>query len=59
MELTTNRLILREFNEHDWTEVLAYQYDLRYLCYYPWAGRMPEEVQMFVDQQVERLRTKF
>ena len=63
MELITERLILREFNQCDWPAVLVYQSDPRYLRYYPWAERTPEEVQefvqMFIDQQEERPRTKF
>lgn len=63
MELTTERLMLREFNQQDWPAVLAYQSDPRYLRYYPWVERTPEEVQvfvqMFIDQREERPRTKF
>ena len=63
MELTTERLILREFKEDDWPEVLAYQSDPRYLQYYPWNNRTAEEVgkfiQMFLDQQEEEPRRKF
>ena len=63
MELTTERLLLREFNHSDWPEVLAYQSDPRYLRYYVWTERTPEEVQafvqMFIDQQAEQPRTKF
>jgi RimJ/RimL family protein N-acetyltransferase len=63
MELITERLILREFNQHDWPAVLAYQSDPRYLRYYPWTGRTPKDaqefVQMFLDQQHEQPRIKF
>lgn len=63
MELTTERLILREFKAEDWPAVLAYQEDPRYLRYYPWEERTPRAVQAFVraflDQQRERPRTKF
>jgi ribosomal-protein-alanine N-acetyltransferase len=63
MELVTERLILREFRHEDWPEVLAYQVDPRYLRYYDWSGRTPEEVQafvrMFLEQQQERPRCKF
>jgi RimJ/RimL family protein N-acetyltransferase len=63
MELTTERLILREFRATDWTDVLAYQSDPRYLRYYPWAERTPGEVQAFVgmqlEQQREQPRTRF
>lgn len=63
MELETERLILREFRESDWPDVLAYQVDPLYLRYYEWIGRTPEAVQefvgMFLAQQKERPRTKF
>jgi RimJ/RimL family protein N-acetyltransferase len=61
--LTTDRLILREFDKSDWPAVLAYQSDPRYLRYYHWTGRTPEEVQefvgMFLAQQQQRPRLKF
>jgi ribosomal-protein-alanine N-acetyltransferase len=63
LELTTERLILREFNEDDWPDVLAYQTDPLYLRYYEWTERTPEAVQefvhMFLAQQQEQPRTKF
>lgn len=63
MKLVTDRLILREFQADDWPAVLAYQSDLRYLRYYEWASRTPEEVQafvsMFLDQQNQEPRIKF
>jgi ribosomal-protein-alanine N-acetyltransferase len=63
MELETERLILREFRENDWPDILAYQADPLYLRYYEWTERTPkavqEFVQMFLDQQQERPRTKF
>jgi ribosomal-protein-alanine N-acetyltransferase len=63
MELTTERLILREFKENDWPDLLAYQADPLYLRYYEWTERTPiavqEFVQMFLDQQREQPRTKF
>jgi RimJ/RimL family protein N-acetyltransferase len=43
MILTTERLVLREFEESDWPDVLAYQSDPRYLRYYEWTERTPEE----------------
>ena len=43
MELHTDRLILREFVSADWPAVLAYQRDPRYLRYYEWADRAPED----------------
>jgi len=63
MELTTERLKLRDFREGDWPAVLAYQSDPLYLRYYEWAERTPEAVQefvqMFIDQPREVLRTCF
>ena len=63
MELATKRLILREFQENDWPDVLAYQTNPLYLRYYDWAERTPEDaqkfVQMFIAQQQEHPRTKF
>jgi len=63
MQLTTDRLILREFEEDDWTSVLAYQSDPLYLRYYPWSDRTPGNVRafvnMFIDWQKEQPRTKF
>ena len=48
MKLVTDRLALREFVEGDWTAVLAYQRDERYLCYYPWHSRTPHDAKAFV-----------
>ena len=63
MELHTSRLLMREFVPADWRAVLAYQRDPRYLRYYEWRDRTPEDarrfVQMFVDQQQELPRRKF
>lgn len=63
MELTTERLILRDFVFDDWPAVLAYQRDPRYLRYYDWTERTPEAaqrfVQMFLDQQHTLPRHKF
>jgi ribosomal-protein-alanine N-acetyltransferase len=63
MQLMTERLALREFVAEDWPAVLAYQSDPLYLRYYEWEGRTPEAarefVQMFLDQQAARPRTKF
>jgi ribosomal-protein-alanine N-acetyltransferase len=63
MRLTTERLVLRDFTESDWRDVLAYQSDPRYLRYYPWTERTPGDVQdfvrMFVAQQQEQPRIKF
>jgi ribosomal-protein-alanine N-acetyltransferase len=63
MQLETERLILREFVEGDWTAVLAYQSDPLYLRYYHWSDRTPGNVRafvnMFLEFQRERPRTKF
>ena len=63
MRLETERLILREFEDNDWTAVLAYQSNPLYLRYYPWTERIPGNVRvfvnMFLDWQRERPRTKF
>jgi hypothetical protein len=63
VELTTERLILREFKQGDWPDVLAYQNDPLYLRYYDWTERTPEAVQdfvqMFLTQQQEQPRIKF
>jgi RimJ/RimL family protein N-acetyltransferase len=63
MQLTTDRLILRDFVADDWPAVLAYQRDPRYLRLYEWTDRSPEEVQqfvgMFLEQQRQQPRTRF
>jgi RimJ/RimL family protein N-acetyltransferase len=63
MELHTDRLILREFVPADWSAVLAYQRDPRYLRFYEWTERTPGDaqrfVQMFIEQQDEQPRRKF
>jgi len=63
MILRTERLLLREFNTADFSEVFDYQNDSHYLRYYPWSVRtfleVKNVVQSFIDQQHERPRTKF
>lgn len=63
MHLHTPRLLLRDFTDHDWPDVLAYQNHPLYLRYNPWATRTPAEVQrfvqMFIDQQQLQPRFKF
>ncbi len=63
MEITTERLIMREFDQGDWPEVLEYQSDSLYLRYTHWTGRTPqavrEFVRIFLAQQEEQPRTKF
>lgn len=63
MQLTTQRLVLREFMEQDFAAMLAYQSDARYLEYYPWTERRPEDVrrllQLFLSYQQAQPRHKF
>jgi RimJ/RimL family protein N-acetyltransferase len=63
MELTTDRLRLRDFTPDDWRAVLAYQQEPLYLRYTPWSERTPEAVQAFVGwflaQQAAAPRHKF
>src|SRR5258708_19314631 len=63
MILTTKRLVLREFEEEDWSAVFAYQSDPRYLRYYDWTQRPEQDVRafvrMFIAQSEEEPRTKF
>ena len=49
MQITTERLILREFGADDWRAVLDYQRDPLYLRYYPWENRDETAVRNFVD----------
>ena len=63
MILTTDRLVLREFEETDWPAVLAYQSDPLYLRYYHWTHRTEQDVREFVRAFIasrdEDPRTKF
>ena len=63
LRLTTERLVLREFVEADRIAVLSYQRDARYLRYYPWTDRTPEDarafVGMFLEWQREQPRRRF
>jgi RimJ/RimL family protein N-acetyltransferase len=63
MILTTQRLVLREFEEGDWLAVLAYQSHPLYLRYYSWTHRTEQDVRafvrMFLAQRAEEPRTKF
>lgn len=63
MNLTTERLILRDFEIDDWPDVLAYQRKPAYLRYYEWTDRTPEEVRefvgMFLGHQEQEPRIKF
>ena len=49
MQITTKRLLLREFCEDDWRAVLGYQRDPLYLRYYPWEDRDEKDARAFVD----------
>jgi RimJ/RimL family protein N-acetyltransferase len=63
MILSTQRLLLREFEENDWRWVYAYQTHPLYLRYTPWSGRTEIEVrafaQTFITWQKEVPRRKF
>src|ERR1041384_8653012 len=63
MRITTDHLILREFEPDDWPDVLAYQSHPRYLRYYYWEGRTEEDarefVGMFVRWRREEPRSRF
>lgn len=63
MLLTTDRLLLREFEESDWQAVLTYQSDPLYLQYNPWTYRTEEDVRHFVQTFItwseEQPRSKF
>ena len=63
MQLSTQRLILREFAAEDWPAVLSYQQDPRYLRYYTWDARTEADAQvfvaMFLEQQREQPRRRF
>jgi RimJ/RimL family protein N-acetyltransferase len=65
MEISTQRLLLRDFRPDDWRTVLAYQRDPRYLRFYndAWANRSDDEVRAFVEMligyQAEEPRRRF
>jgi RimJ/RimL family protein N-acetyltransferase len=63
MQITTARLLLRDFVAEDWRAVQAYQSDPRYLRYYAWTERPEADVrafvQMFLDHQAVQPRRKF
>lgn len=63
MDLTTDRLRLREFVAEDWRAVRAYQSDPRYLRFYQWEERSETDVrafvQMFIGFQQETPRRTF
>ncbi len=49
MQITTERLVLREFGADDWRAVLDYQRDPLYLRFYPWEERSEADVRDFVE----------
>src|SRR5579875_1137994 len=63
MLLKTKRLVLREFEPSDWTAVLAYQSDPRYLRFSDWTERTEADarafVGMFLGWQREVPRSKY
>ena len=63
MQITTERLVLREFGENDWRAVLDYQRDPLYLRYYPWEDRSEADARAFVEMlrawQSEQPRRRF
>ena len=63
VQLTTERLHLREFVADDWPVVQAYQSDPRYLRFYPQTGQTEQGardfVAMFLAQQQAHPRIKY
>ena len=63
MILTTERLLLREFEDDDWRTVLEYQSEPLYLRYNPWWYRTEADVRsfihMFMDWSREVPRKKY
>lgn len=53
MQLHSERLILREFQEQDWQTVLEYQSDPAYLRYNPWWYRTEIDVRSFVRMFID------
>lgn len=58
MELVTERLVLREFEESDWEAVLDYQRDPLYLRYVAWEGRSPDDARAFVGKFIAQQQVK-
>jgi [ribosomal protein S5]-alanine N-acetyltransferase len=52
--LTTQRLVLREFEETDCPAVLAYQSDPLYVHCYRWTHRTEQDVREFVQMFMAR-----
>lgn len=63
MQLGTPRLVLRDFEEDDWSAVLAYQKDPLYMKFTPWTERTEADVRQFVGMFLlwrdEQPRRKF
>ncbi|GCE18484.1 GNAT family N-acetyltransferase [Dictyobacter kobayashii] len=63
MILTTERLILRDFDERDWKPTLEYQSDPEFLRFNPWHERTELDVhsliRMFINWGRERPRKKY
>ena len=57
MRIETQRLLLREYTDRDWRDVLAYQSDPRFLRYYPWYRRTEWEVRQQIDMFTAWQRT--
>jgi len=53
LHLETERLILRDFNEDDWEQILAYRSDSRYRLYYPEVEQLTEDARAFVNKLIE------
>ncbi|MEX2582341.1 MAG: GNAT family N-acetyltransferase [Gemmatimonadota bacterium] len=63
LRLETERLVLRDFTEEDWPEVLEYQRQPEYLRFYPWESRDEDDVRgyiaLFLGWQREIPRHRF
>jgi ribosomal-protein-alanine N-acetyltransferase len=63
MLLTTERLLLRDFDEHDWRPTLHYQSDSEFLRYNHWTKRTELDVRSlirtFMDWSREQPRKRF
>ncbi|MDD5466279.1 MAG: GNAT family N-acetyltransferase [Anaerolineales bacterium] len=52
MEIKTQRLLLREFEEDDWKAILEYHAKPEYLRYYPWKERSEQDAREFVSRLI-------
>ena len=50
VRIVTDRLVLRDFMDGDWAEVLACRRDPRYLRLYPWTYRSEADVRSMVKR---------